>query len=80
MIRLMPDIALHASKYTAESWAFWMTWLAPYLLEGRLPDEHYQHLLLFSKVIKISTKRNIDEEAMTELESDVKAWHAKYEE
>jgi hypothetical protein len=79
MIRLMPDVFLHAGKYTCESWAFFITWLAPYLFEGRLPDDHYQHLLLFSNIVKLATSLEITTAMLEELTRDVKAWHAEYE-
>jgi len=78
-VRLMPNIAESQSKFTAEAWGFWMTWLAPYLLEDRLPDEHYKHLLLLSKIIKSATRLEITEQQIDELEDDLKTWHAEYE-
>lgn len=80
MVRAMPDIFLHATKYTAESWAFWITWLAPYLLEGRLPNDHYEHLLLLVDIIKAVTSLELEEDKLDLLEADVCRWHAQYEE
>jgi hypothetical protein len=80
MTRATPDIWLHSSKFTAESWAFWITWLAPYLMEGRLPAVHYDHLLLFTDIIKIVTSLEITEEMLETLNVNVKLWHAQYEE
>lgn len=79
MVCTMPNIWLHASKYTAKSSAFWITWMAPILLKDRLPDEHYKHLLLFSKIIKTVTALSITEKELVILEEDVKECHAKYE-
>ncbi|KAG8830259.1 hypothetical protein FRC17_005140 [Serendipita sp. 399] len=76
MVRLMPDLT---SSYTAESWAFWMTWMSPYLLFGRLPDEHYQHLLLMVRMIKLATSLEITEAMLEELDEVVREWHAEYE-
>lgn len=80
MIRAMPDIWLHATKYTAESWAFWITWMAPYLLEDRLPARHYRHLLLLVDIIKIATSLEITPEMLDELDAKMRQWHAEYEE
>jgi hypothetical protein len=79
MIRLMPDIFLNSHKYTCESWAFWIVWIAPLLLKGRLPEEHYQHLLLFSKIIKVATSLEITTQQLDELDLDIRVWHAEYE-
>ncbi|KIM34175.1 hypothetical protein M408DRAFT_59842 [Serendipita vermifera MAFF 305830] len=56
MARATPNIWTQACRYTAESWAFWITWQAPYVMKGRLPDPHYRHLLLFCKLIKLATR------------------------
>jgi hypothetical protein len=80
MVRAMPNIFLHATKFTAESWAFWITWLAPYLLEGRLPNPHYEHLLLLVDVIKMATSLEITEETLDKLDESVREWHDGYEE
>ncbi|KIM19970.1 hypothetical protein M408DRAFT_311094 [Serendipita vermifera MAFF 305830] len=79
MVRAMPDIHLHSTKYTAESWAFWITWMAPYLLFDRLPDEHYQHLLLLVDIIKAVTSLELEEEGLDILDADVRRWHDQYE-
>jgi hypothetical protein len=79
MIRLMPDIFLNSHKYTCESWAFWIVWIAPLLLKGHLPEDHYQHLLLFSKIIKVATSLEITTQQLDELDQEIQAWHAEYE-
>jgi Transposase family tnp2 len=80
MARAMPDIWENSARYTAEAWAFWITWVAPYVMEGRLPDEHYRHLLLFSHIIKTATLLEIEEGTLEQLDMDVRLWHEQYEE
>jgi hypothetical protein len=80
MVRAMPDIHLHATKYTAKSWAFWITWMAPYLLKDQLPMRHYEHILLLADIIKIVTSLEIKEEQLDVLDVMVHWWHAEYEE
>jgi hypothetical protein len=80
MVRAMPNIDIHASKFTAEAWAFWITWIAPYVMEGRLPQEHYDHLILFTDIIKVATSLEITNEMLDKLHDDVRLWHAQYEE
>jgi hypothetical protein len=80
MVRAMPDIWSNSSSYTAESWAFWITWVTPYVMEGRLPQEHYDHLLLFTDIVKAAMSIKITEDMMEKLDSDVRLWHAQYEE
>jgi hypothetical protein len=38
----LPDIAQDGNLYKAEAYAFWFQYLAPILLEGRLPDQYYE--------------------------------------
>jgi hypothetical protein len=78
MKRLRENIWDSPGKFTAEHWGFWMTWLAPYLLEGRLPNEHYRHMCLFSSIIKSATSLEIIEVELTKLEADIKQSHADY--
>jgi hypothetical protein len=80
MIRAMPDIFLHSTKFTAKSWAFWITWLAPYLLQDRLPNRHYQHLLLLVDIIKMATSLEITQEMLEKLDANTRQWHTEYEE
>lgn len=80
MSRATPDIWLHSSKFTAESWAFWITWLSPYLMKDRLPAIHYEDLLLLTDIIKAVTSLEISEECLETLEINLKKWHAQYEE
>ncbi|PVF91126.1 hypothetical protein CPB86DRAFT_720040 [Serendipita vermifera] len=79
MVRLMGNVWEAAGKFTAEHWGFWMTWLAPYLFEGRLPQQHYEHLCLFSHIIKTATSLELTEQQIQELENDLKKWHTDYE-
>ena len=62
MVCAMPDIWVHALKYTAESWAFWITWIAPYMLKDRLPPENYDHHLLLTDIIKAITSLAVEED------------------
>ena len=80
MVCAMPNIDIHASRFTAESWAFWITWIAPYVMEGRLPRVHYDHLILFTHIIKAATSLEITEDMLDKLDDDVRLWHAQYEE
>lgn len=79
MTRAIPDLWECQSKFTAESYGFWMTWIAPLSLKGRLPDEHYKHMVLFSQIIKESTRLEITEEQIDKLDEKIRRWHAEYE-
>jgi hypothetical protein len=38
----MHDIAQDADLYTAELYAFWVQYIAPIILKGKLPEDYYE--------------------------------------
>jgi len=52
-VRSIPNIDTDFGNFTAEDSAFWMTWLAPYLLADRLPPPYYEHLLDLVKIVTV---------------------------
>jgi hypothetical protein len=42
----LPDIAQDGNLYKAEAYAFWIQFIAPIVLEGRLPEPYYQYVQL----------------------------------
>jgi len=79
-VRSMPNIDTDFGNFTAEDLAFWMTWLAPYLLAGRLPKRYYEHLLGLVKIVKICTGFGITKKEHAKLSVDIYKWRLEYEE
>jgi hypothetical protein len=52
----IPIIAKEQYLFTAEAWAFWTVYLAPYTLEACLPAKYYRHFSLLVDIIKILLK------------------------
>jgi hypothetical protein len=44
----LPDIAQDRNLYKAEAYSFWIQFLAPALLEGRLQEKYYKYVSTFS--------------------------------
>ena len=44
-IHQLPDISMLGHTYLAEGWSFWLLHIAPYVLDGILPVEYYEHLM-----------------------------------
>ena len=59
---------------------FWITWIALYVMEGQLLRVQYDHLILFTNIIKSATSLEMTEDMLDELDDDVRLWHAQYEE
>ncbi|KAG8909208.1 hypothetical protein FRC03_000179 [Tulasnella sp. 419] len=65
--RSMPNITTNMSDFTAESWSWWICYLAPILLRGRLDDIYYQHLLELRDIILICLQFEITYNKVDEL-------------
>jgi hypothetical protein len=74
------NIAKEWYLFTAEVWAFWTVYLAPYLLEGHLPAKYYQHSILLVDIIKILLKLVITDADIDWVEQHIIFWVWQYEE
>lgn len=79
MVRLLPDIYTDRGHYNAESWYFWMVWVSPYVLKGRLDEEFYNHHLRLVDFVKDCTASVITPEMLRKINNDIHYWHADYE-
>ena len=79
-VQSMLNIDTDFSNFTAEDLAFWMTWLTPYLLTGRLHEPYYSHLLELVEIVKIHTGFSITKEEHTRLSKKIYDWQLHYEE
>ena len=78
-VRSIPNIDTDFNSFTAEDNAFWLTWLAPHLLSGRLAEPYYSHLLRFIKIVKMCTAFSITREELCELSTEISEWRLDYE-
>ncbi|KAF8601363.1 hypothetical protein BDV93DRAFT_395350, partial [Ceratobasidium sp. AG-I] len=70
----LPDIDKDMSRYTAESYSFWFTYLAPILLNGKLPREYYRHFLAMREIVIWCLQLEISHEEVDALERKVYEW------
>jgi len=78
-VRSIPNITADFHSFTAEDNMFWLTWLAPYLLAGRLPEPYYSHMLKIIKIIKICTGFSMTRAELMAVSTDLYQWHLEYE-
>lgn len=50
--RLLPNIATSWKLYCGESWCFWLVYIGPVVLRGRLPKKYYDHYIEFVNILK----------------------------
>jgi hypothetical protein len=77
-VRSIPNIDTDFNSFTAEDNAFWLTWLAPYLLSGRLAEPYYSHLLTFIKIVKVCTGFSMSIDELNALSTDLSDWRLDY--
>ncbi|KAH7917964.1 hypothetical protein BV22DRAFT_1187293 [Leucogyrophana mollusca] len=67
-VRVLGNIALDRSTFTAESWCFWFIYLAPY----------YKHMCELGHIMKATLKFCITHEELNELEERVIKYYYQY--
>ncbi|QRV80941.1 Transposase family Tnp2 protein [Ceratobasidium sp. AG-Ba] len=78
-VRAMPDIAADPSLYKAESYGFWVQYLAPIVLEGRLSQKYYEHLLDLRDIIATCLQFELSNAEISTLDIKIQRWVADYE-
>ncbi|CCO36849.1 hypothetical protein BN14_10996 [Rhizoctonia solani AG-1 IB] len=75
----LPDIAQDQSLYKAEAYGFWIQYIAPIVLKGRLSNKYYQHVLDLRAILDLCLQFEITMEQIDELELRIIRWVADYE-
>ena len=78
-VRSIPNIDSDFNSFTAEDNAFWLTYLAQYLLVDRLPEPYYSHCLRIVKIIKICTGFGMTKDELRDLGAEIYDWRLDYE-
>jgi len=79
-VQSIPNMDTDFSSFTTEDNAFWLTWLAPYLLADHLPEPYYSHLLDLINIIKVCTGFGMTREEISDMGTNLYKWHLIYEE
>ncbi|KAF8595543.1 hypothetical protein BDV93DRAFT_456630, partial [Ceratobasidium sp. AG-I] len=51
-VRLIPNIQTNWSKFCGDTWSFWLIYIGPVVLRGRLPQKYYDHYLELVSILK----------------------------
>ncbi|QRW11276.1 hypothetical protein RhiLY_10275 [Ceratobasidium sp. AG-Ba] len=75
----LPDIAEDQTLYKAEAYSFWIQYIAPIVLQDRLPEPYFEHFLLMRDIVIMSIQVDITVEQIDELEQMINCWVIDYE-
>ncbi|KAF8575523.1 hypothetical protein K439DRAFT_1623524 [Ramaria rubella] len=75
----IPNITKEQDVFTAEAWVFWFIYLAPHLLQGRLPRKYYDHMMSLIEIMQICFQFVITDQEIDALEQMIICWVRKYE-
>jgi hypothetical protein len=80
-VRVLGNIAMDRSTFTAEAWGFWFMHLAPILLKGRFPNaKYYDHMCRLVGMMKTMLKFELTHGEIDALETGLAEWVETYEE
>ncbi|CAE6456355.1 unnamed protein product, partial [Rhizoctonia solani] len=75
----LPDIKEDQNLYKAEAYGFWIQYLAPILLSGRIAPKYHKHLLDLKEILDICLQYKITESQIDHLETLIVRWVSDYE-
>lgn len=67
------------SFWTAETYSYFVMHLGPIILQGRLPEAHYQHFLKLSEMTKVLVKSDIAFARLEVMERELVRWVKDFE-
>ncbi|KAF8692451.1 Transposase family tnp2, partial [Rhizoctonia solani] len=74
------DIAQDGHLYKAKGYLFWIQYIAPIVLKGRLQEPYYGHMLLLWEIILLCVEMEITQEKIDKLKTMIKTWVLQYKE
>lgn len=79
-IRPIPNIQTSWSKFCGETWSFWLIYIGPIVLRGRLPQKFYDHYLELVHILKCLLMLENTTEWIRELRSEIVGYVERFEE
>jgi hypothetical protein len=78
-VRSLGNIDNDQSNYTAEAWAFWFMYLAPFLLKNWLSDLCFQHMCQLVDILKTCIRFILQADEIDALDDQIISWVQEYE-
>ncbi|KAB5587951.1 Transposase family Tnp2 protein [Ceratobasidium theobromae] len=79
-VRPLPNIATCWASYCGESWCFWLVYIGPIVLRGRLLEKYYNHYMELVKIIKCLLLVTNTTARIEQLRHEIVRYVEKYEE
>ncbi|KAF8755894.1 Transposase family tnp2 [Rhizoctonia solani] len=79
-IRPFPNIESSRHLYTSELWSFWLIYIGPVVLRGRLPQKYYSHYLKFVQILKCLLQLENTTRRIKQLKEEVIEYVEEFEE
>lgn len=67
------------SFWTAETYSYFLTFLGPIVMKGRLPEKYYKHFVALSKITKALTMMEIEDHGLEALHQSIVRWVRGFE-
>ncbi|KAJ1560360.1 hypothetical protein HK405_007385 [Cladochytrium tenue] len=74
-----PDIYQHGSSYTADQHMKWFLYISPAVMHGRLPEQHYKHMMQLVRLIWLNMQDSISRPELEEMRDGFAKWVKQYE-
>ncbi len=76
----MPNIWTEQYQFTAEDYAHWFLFIAPFVLKDRLPSRtFYSHFMLFHSILRTTLQYSITKEELNLLRANIIIYVQQYE-
>jgi len=76
----IPNPAKDWSSFTSSTWSVWSLFIAPTVLQGCFPEDHYyKHFCSLVRILNLCLQFKISEEDINEIESGIHKWVVDYE-
>lgn len=69
-----PDFVKNRQACTADTWSFWLQYIAPVLLDGLLESRFYKHFMRFSSLVRECLAYEMPRERLAGLKTDWIKW------
>ncbi|KAJ3716065.1 hypothetical protein C8R42DRAFT_698103 [Lentinula raphanica] len=74
-----PNVAEDKQATTADTWSFWLLYIAPVLLDGKLPPPYHHHLCDLSSIVNQCLQFEISQDSLQLLRKACEKWVVDYE-
>ncbi|KAB5587400.1 hypothetical protein CTheo_9162 [Ceratobasidium theobromae] len=79
-VQRLPNIQTNPEVFCGETWAFWLVFVGPVVLRGRLPKKYYEHYMDLVEIMTCLTSVTNTTARIEELKIDIANYVERFEE